>query len=176
MNIGELAVALGVVLPYKYLPASLSPLLRPSQDLFLSSPERIIGLAMIVAGTALRIACYRHMDTNYTFELAVRDGHKLVTDGPYAYVRHPAYTGSCCVIIGCLLFNLGRGSWWAVCALPDGSPWLILGMIHIVISAIFLYGPVGRCSVEDVVLREHFKEEWVQWAEKTPYRIIPFLF
>ncbi len=176
LNIIELAAALGIEIPHTYLPTFLQSLLRPSRNLYISSPERMIGLVMIFAGTTLRMICYRHMRNNFTFQLAVRKDHKLVTDGPYAYVRHPSYIGGCNVIVGCLLFNLGRGSWWAECAVASGSPWLLLGVLQFAWAVMFLYGAIPRCKVEDDVLREHFKEEWIQWAKRTPYRMIPFVY
>ncbi|KAI0084057.1 hypothetical protein BDY19DRAFT_998029 [Irpex rosettiformis] len=172
LNAVELANASGIELPFKYLPAFL----RPSRDMYISSPERTIGLAFIVAGTALRILCYRYMQKNFTIELAIRENHKLVTDGPYAYVRHPAYTAGVTVIVGCLMFNLGRGSWWAEYALSNHSPWLVIGVLQVIWGAVLLYVAVTRCSVEDDALREHFKEDWVRWAKKTPYRMVPSLF
>lgn len=29
----------------------------------------------------------------FTFEVMIRKNHKLITDGPYAYLMHPSYTG-----------------------------------------------------------------------------------
>ena len=136
----------------------------------------MIALALIIAGTALRVSCYRHMRTQFTFQLAILDGHKLVTDGPYAYVRHPSYTGVICVVIASTVFNLGRGSWWVECAIQNGLHWRLLGILHVVWSIAFVYVVVARCKVEDKVLKEHFGKDWVQWAKQVPYRVIPYLF
>lgn len=157
--------------PFQYLVSFM----RLPEGMDLSSPERSIGLAIIVAGAALRIVCYRRMQQYFTFHLALRDNHKLITDGPYSYVRHPSYTGACAVLVGSPLFSLGRGSWWAEHALPGRSPWLIMGVLHVILSAVIIRGGLARCDLEDEVLRKHFKDEWVQWAKKTPYRLVPFL-
>ena len=111
LNIGEFVSVVGLKLPYDYFPALIRPLLHPTKGLYISSPERISGLAMIAAGTMVRLHCYRHMKRNFTLELVLRDDHTLVTTGPYAYVRHPANTGGTLVFVSCMLFNLGRGSW-----------------------------------------------------------------
>ncbi len=172
LNAVELAAALEAILRLEYLPGFL----RSPGTLYVMSPERLIGLAFIVSGTALRIVCYRRMQKNFTFQLALRDDHKLVTDGPYSYVRHPSYTGACAVIVACPLYSLGRGSWWAEYALPSCSPWILVGVSQVILAAIALYGTISRCEVEDDVLKRHFKDEWVRWSEKTPYRLVPCVY
>ena len=178
LNIGEFVSVVGLKLPYDYFPALIRPLLSPTNGLYISSPERMIGLAMIVAGTTVRLHCYRHMKKNFTFELALHDDHTLVTTGPYAYVRHPANVGAALVAVACVFLSLGRGSWWAECvfASPNSLPWLILGLLYICWGVFIPYVAAARCQVEDRALKEHFKEEWVRWAKKTPYRMIPWLF
>ena len=176
LNIEELASILGVGPLFDHFPATIRPCIQLSKNLHISSPERIIGIAIMVAATALRMTCYRYMQKNFTFELAVKDGHRLVTDGPYAYVRHPAYLGGCGMIIASTLFNLGRGSWWAECAVQSGLQWRVLGMLHVIWGMMFLHGTVARCSVEDSVLKEQFKEDWVRWAKRTQCRMVPYLF
>ncbi|KAL9932586.1 hypothetical protein V8E36_008703 [Tilletia maclaganii] len=72
-----------------------------------SSPEQMrwLRLAWIVAGIggALRIWCYRELRHFFTFTLAVLDGHKVISSGPYAYVRHPSYTGLFLVATGLIM-------------------------------------------------------------------------
>ncbi len=68
-----------------------------------------LGYALVVWATA----------TNAYFSQIVRiqseRGHKVVTDGPYRYVRHPAYAGA-------ILYELATpillASWWAL--IPSG--------------------------------------------------------
>jgi protein-S-isoprenylcysteine O-methyltransferase Ste14 len=138
----------------------------------------MIGIILIIAGTGLRMTCYRLLAKHFTFELTLQKDHQLVTDGPYAFVRHPAYTGGFAVNIGCLLFNLGRGAWWTEYAVTSsfGSIWMVVAVMQTFSSALVIYGAILRCKLEDEMMKEYFKTQWESWAKKTPYRLFPFLF
>lgn len=106
----------------------------------------------------------------------MKKDHQLVTTGPYAVVRHPAYTGTAIGTVGALLCHLGPGSWARECGWLDTS----LGKAIAVVWAGYVSGIalmlLGRVSQEDEVLREQFPEQWATWAKRTPYRLIPFIF
>ncbi|KAJ7094659.1 Isoprenylcysteine carboxyl methyltransferase family-domain-containing protein [Mycena belliarum] len=55
----------------------------------------LIGMVMVVVGQALRSGAMIQASTNFSHAVAFqkRDSHKLVTDGIYAWLRHPSYTG-----------------------------------------------------------------------------------
>ncbi|OAX34700.1 ICMT-domain-containing protein, partial [Rhizopogon vinicolor AM-OR11-026] len=65
----------------------------PDFDFTASTPALIAGCCMCVIGAAVRSHCYRTLGRLFTFELSIRQDHKLVTSGPYSIVRHPSYTG-----------------------------------------------------------------------------------
>jgi len=140
------------------------------------SPERLVGFVLVVAGTLLRIECYRCLAKNFTYELSVKKDHKLVTDGPYKFVRHPAYLGGLSVIIGGVLMSLGRGSWWHVHALPKGGWWSGVGVAFAVLGLFFSLGGIQRTGVEDEVMRARFGDEWVRWSKNTPARLLPLIY
>ncbi|KAG9317421.1 Isoprenylcysteine carboxyl methyltransferase family-domain-containing protein [Chiua virens] len=54
-----------------------------------------IGVAFVLAGQALRTTAMMHAATNFSHSVALRkrDTHQLVTNGVYAWFRHPSYTG-----------------------------------------------------------------------------------
>ncbi|KAI0921821.1 hypothetical protein AcW1_004305 [Taiwanofungus camphoratus] len=54
-----------------------------------------IGILLVVLGQALRSTAMIHAATNFSHAVALRklDSHVLVTDGVYAWFRHPSYTG-----------------------------------------------------------------------------------
>ncbi|KAF8663466.1 hypothetical protein AX16_001035 [Volvariella volvacea WC 439] len=54
-----------------------------------------IGIFLVFAGQTLRSAAMIHASTNFSHTVAFikRDNHKLVTDGVYAWFRHPSYAG-----------------------------------------------------------------------------------
>jgi protein-S-isoprenylcysteine O-methyltransferase Ste14 len=114
---------------------------------------QIISIAGIVFGYALGTWA---MVTNAYFSAVVRiqkdRGHKVVTDGPYRFVRHPAYSGG---LVSSLAMPLMLGSFWAL--IPSG------------IALIFL---VIRMKNEDKMLMEELPG-YADYALQTRYRLVP---
>ncbi|KAF5390586.1 hypothetical protein D9757_002696 [Collybiopsis confluens] len=54
-----------------------------------------LGMAMVFFGQFMRSAAMIHASTNFSHALASKklDSHRLVTDGIYAWCRHPSYAG-----------------------------------------------------------------------------------
>lgn len=75
------------------------------------SPAFIIGSVLLVAGAVWRKKCYNALGRLFTFQLALHKEHKLVTTGPYAIVRHPAYTAFFVTELGCLMTLMLPGSY-----------------------------------------------------------------
>ena len=121
--------------------------------------------------------CYRWLGRYFTFELSLKEGHQLITDGPYAYVRHPSYAGITAVLAGMIFSGIGGGSWFLECGLWKSSvAWGTLGtgwaIFYVVVAVLLLL----RVPKEDQVMRNQFKGQWDEWAKRTPYRVIPFVY
>ncbi|KAI0308737.1 hypothetical protein OF83DRAFT_1073077, partial [Amylostereum chailletii] len=112
----------------------------------------------------------------FTYQLLIRPGHTLITTGPYAHVRHPSYTGFGAMVLGASLTLFGRGSAFRACGLV-GTGWgrTVLGLwvVRRVADVLHL-GP--RMAYEDAFLRGEFGEEWVEWAARTPWRVVPYVY
>lgn len=80
---------------------------------------------------------------------------ELSTTGPYAYVRHPLYTGNILVLTGMAIIN--------------GQLWASL----IALSFFWFYYPAA-IEYEDRKLKELFPGSWEKWANKTPALAITF--
>lgn len=65
----------------------------------------------------IRYICYTKLGPLYTFEVSIQPGHKLVTTGPYAYVRHPAYSGGICATIAATVVMMSRDTFIRMCFL-----------------------------------------------------------
>ena len=135
----------------------------------------LVGAALCAVGGALRLLCYRALGRHFTFELSLRKDHKLVTDGPYAVVRHPSYTALIMVTVGTLLCLTGQGSWLA----ESGILSTLIGRLLVVMwAAEVAWIPIVmilRVGTEDEILRKEFKDEWETWSRRTPYKLIPGL-
>lgn len=130
----------------------------------------------MATGTAIRMLCYRYLGRYFTFELAIREDHKLIITGPYSIVRHPAYSGSIMALTGVALIELGPGSW-----LADMGIWTTVGgmaaaLTWLGVLVIMSSGVIVRTAAEDRVLRQEFGEQWDAWAKNTQYRLCPVLF
>lgn len=51
-----------------------------------------IGAAVMIASLWLFWRSHADLGKNWSVSLEIRDGHQLVTDGVYRYVRHPMYS------------------------------------------------------------------------------------
>ncbi len=70
----------------------------------------VVGIASMIAGVVIRRIARRDMGKQFSIALRTLDDHVLVTDGIYARIRHPAYTGDLMFQFGVpLLFGSGRG-------------------------------------------------------------------
>ena len=52
-----------------------------------------IGAAFTIAGLLFAVWAREHLGSNWSRSVTVKQGHELITTGPYAVVRHPIYTG-----------------------------------------------------------------------------------
>jgi protein-S-isoprenylcysteine O-methyltransferase Ste14 len=63
----------------------------------------VAGLVLIVAGIGLRAWSIATLGRFFQYQIKVQPGHRVVTGGPYRYVRHPSYTGIALVLTGIAL-------------------------------------------------------------------------
>ena len=72
------------------------------------------GAALTAAGLLFTVWARVHLGTNWSGTVTLKRGHELITSGPYAYVRHPIYTGLLLAFLGSAL---ARDEWRGVLAL-----------------------------------------------------------
>ncbi len=121
----------------------------------------------------LRLFCFRKLGRLFTFDLTILPSHTLITTGPYAYVRHPAYAGSLFIHLGLILTNFTAGSWVTECGIT-GSMAIGLYFASIWFIWWFIVG-VARCRSEDAELRKMFPKEWGNYASTVQSWMIPGL-
>ncbi|KIJ59643.1 hypothetical protein HYDPIDRAFT_170709 [Hydnomerulius pinastri MD-312] len=165
--IEAIAIAMKILAPSEYNFASGTC----AQHMSLN-PLALIACLISVLGMIIRLWCYRTLGKFFTFQLALLPKHKLVTSGPYAYVRHPGYTGGILAFSGATLANATRGSWAYECGLVYsvwGAAWVLLLVVWFGVS-------VERSMREDEVLRAAFREEWEAWSRKVRWRLVPWVY
>lgn len=140
-----------------------------------TTSSTVLGALLLCAGAYLRRECFRRLGRQFTFELSIQKDHRLVTDGPYAFVRHPGYSALVTQTVGLLLCIAGPGSWWREFA-SHTLQGKVLGVGVGLLIAVCLACGIDRTYKEDRMLRELFEEKWVDWAQRTKYRMVPFLF
>ena len=114
------------------------------------------GLALFVAGMALRAWSIWTLGHFFTVQVAIASDHKLVEDGPYRLLRHPSYTGSLMMFVGYL-----------VCY----GNWLTMAIVLLSVLVVF----VRRIVVEEAALAGAFGETWTTYAKRT-WRLVPLVY
>ncbi|KAI5840062.1 Isoprenylcysteine carboxyl methyltransferase family-domain-containing protein [Morchella snyderi] len=110
----------------------------------------LLGLLMMVVGQLARSYAMAHAGTNFTHLVAMRheQGHALVTDGIYAWLRHPSYFGF---------------FWWGLgTQLMLGNPLCAVGY-----TAVLWTFFSRRIAAEERLLVEFFGDEYVRYRERT---------
>ncbi|KIJ37991.1 hypothetical protein M422DRAFT_231403 [Sphaerobolus stellatus SS14] len=136
----------------------------------------VMGSLLITSAGLLRWLCYRTLGRFFTFELSIQKDHRLVTEGPYSFVRHPSYTGTLLLALGLFLMHGSSDSWLRTSGILDFTPMRILfmgwgGTLLAITASVF-----ARAAHEDRLMRDQFGEEWDRWASVVRYRIVPGIY
>ena len=90
----------------------------------------------------------RHLDKQWRFEAALSEDHKLITTGPYRWIRNPIYAS----MLGMLLETGFAKTWW---------PMFVAGVIF------FVIGTEIRVRAEEKLLAARFGEEFASYKAGT---------
>ena len=114
-----------------------------------------IGFFLVLLGMAMSMSARKTLGTNWEHAAEYQIKHKqvLVTNGIYAYIRNPIYTGLTVALIGAEL---------------------------VAKSYLFLFAILGfvvayrQAKLEEKILEEHFGKEYTDYKKRTK-RLIPFV-
>ena len=113
------------------------------------------GVALVYAGLAFRLYAITVLGRYFTPSVAVVADQQVVEDGPYKFIRHPAYTGLLVMFLG---FGLSSTNWLSLLALMGCA---LIGLSY-------------RIHVEERVLQEHLGHRYQEYMQRTK-RLIPFV-
>ncbi|KAH9948336.1 hypothetical protein B0H21DRAFT_733815 [Amylocystis lapponica] len=156
-----------MALAHAYPASPLAMARRP--DIF----SFLVGWSVLMLGVLLRLACFRELGRLFTFEVTLRRNHRLVTSGPYAFVRHPSYIALVMVFAGMSTCIVGPGSWAMECGALDTRGGMALAATWMVSGTYGIVQLLRRTPVEDRIMQEEFGEAWREWATRVPWRLIP---
>ncbi len=130
--------------------------LVPQANFALGVVGRRVAVLAFTLGLLLRAWAVARLGRFFTVDVAIAHDHALQTDGPYALVRHPSYTGLLAMFaaLGTLFEN------WVSLA-------LLLALVGIALAR--------RITVEEQALAGAFGAEWTAYAARTR-RLVPLLY
>jgi len=112
------------------------------------------GVSLCVIGFGLAISARWHLGRNWGMPMSRKEQPELVTNGPYAHLRHPIYTG---LIVAMLGSAIGVNILWALMLVPVG--------------AYFIYS----ARREESVMLQLFPEQYAAYMARTGM-LVPRLF
>lgn len=115
---------------------------------------RWVGTVLVFVGLALLVWVHEALGANFSGNLEIREHHKLVTMGPYRWVRHPMYTAILLFVAGIALMTAN----WFIVLLP-------------LAFALFF---VLRAPNEEKLMVEAFGNEYQDYKKRTG-RFLPRL-
>jgi protein-S-isoprenylcysteine O-methyltransferase Ste14 len=114
---------------------------------------QLLGLLILLVGLAIREWAIILLGRFFSRTVEIQKGHRLISNGPYRWIRHPAYTGMILLETGIIL---GLGTW-------VGALFMLL---------ILLVPMSYRMRVEERALLETFGKEYRTYVSHT-WRLFP---
>jgi protein-S-isoprenylcysteine O-methyltransferase Ste14 len=114
-----------------------------------------LGAAVAVAGVLFAVWAREHLGCNWSSSVTLKQGHELITTGPYAAVRHPIYTGILAGLLGTAI------------ALSE-----VRGFIAFVLIFLIYW---LKLRIEEQWMRSEFGETYATYAHRTA-ALVPYLF
>ncbi len=114
-----------------------------------------LGAAVTIAGLLFAIWAREHLGRNWSSSVTIKQGHELITTGPYAVVRHPIYTG---ILIGFVGVAIALAQ--------------VRGLVVLVLIFLSFW---MKLRMEERFMRSQFGEVYAAYAHKTA-ALVPYVF
>lgn len=113
----------------------------------------LVGLAVVLFGVGLAVWGKLRLGRWFTGTFAIKAGHELVTDGPYAVTRHPMYTG--------------------LLAAVTGSALVFDSLLTLLLAVALMVPFYLHTLIEEELFERHFGDAWRRYRARVP-RFVPF--
>jgi protein-S-isoprenylcysteine O-methyltransferase Ste14 len=113
-----------------------------------------LGAALTVAGILFAVWAREHLGRNWSRSVTIKQGHELITTGPYAVVRHPIYTGILAGFLGMAI------------AVSQVRGFIALALMFLV--------SWHKLRMEEEWMRSQFGETYAAYARRTA-AVVPYL-
>jgi protein-S-isoprenylcysteine O-methyltransferase Ste14 len=117
-----------------------------------SSPAALIGMVVCVSGVLIAVWARYVLAGNWSGNITLKQDHELIERGPYAWVRHPIYTGIFLMFLRTAIASGGLGN--------------VLGLLLISLAMIIKY------RQEEALMLRHFPDQYPAYMRRTK-RLIP---
>jgi protein-S-isoprenylcysteine O-methyltransferase Ste14 len=116
---------------------------------------RYAGLVLYPFGFLIAHWAQLRLDKQFSVQVTIQEGHRLITGGPYKFLRHPRY-------LGIILFSTGASMIFRSAA----------GLALVALIAAVL---VWRIHDEEVLLRSQFGGAWEEYRRRS-WRLLPWVY
>jgi protein-S-isoprenylcysteine O-methyltransferase Ste14 len=148
------ARVLGAVVVITILALFWNTRIAQKQVFAVSDLNQAIGIPLCAAGVAFAIWARRTLGTNWSGNPTIKEGHELIKNGPYRWVRHPIYAG---IFFGLLGTFVGSGR---------------VRTLVVVVGATLCV--VVKLWIEEGLMLKQFPEAYAAYRKQTK-TLIPFI-
>jgi protein-S-isoprenylcysteine O-methyltransferase Ste14 len=114
-----------------------------------------LGAGVLIAGLLFAVWAREHLGRNWSRSVTIKEGHELITTGPYAVARHPIYTG---ILVGFLGMAI---------AISELRGFIAFALVFLALSL--------KLRREEQWMRSQFGETYAAYAHHTS-ALVPYLF
>ncbi len=112
-----------------------------------------LATALVALGLGFTVWARVHLGRNWSGTVTQKQGHELIRSGPYAYVRHPIYTGLLAALLGSAI---------------------ALGELRGFLGVLIVLGSFWRkLRIEEAFMRELFPGQYERYMAEVP-ALVPF--
>jgi len=116
---------------------------------------RFLGVLIYLLALGWIYWSFTTLGKQHSAEVTIQEDHRIITEGPYRWVRHPMYLGLIVFPAGA---GLAFGSWVGI-----ALPLLLAGLF------------VWRIGDEEMLMQREFGERWEAYCQRT-WRLLPFVY